>query len=66
MTITGTTPPSLNTGLTPTFPFSMFDPVHPGVDGTASTSTSTWPSGTCCSAAASPLGWTWSPHTARY
>jgi hypothetical protein len=56
MTITGTTPPSLNTGLTPTFPFSVFDPVHPGVDGTASTSTSTWPSGTCCSAAASPLG----------
>jgi hypothetical protein len=31
MTITGITPPSLNTGLTPTFPFSVFDPAHPGV-----------------------------------
>ena len=32
MTITGTTPPSPDTGLVPTFPFSMFDPVHLGVD----------------------------------
>jgi len=30
MTITGITPPSLNTGLTPTFPFSMFDLRAPG------------------------------------
>ena len=32
MTITGSTPPSPDTGLIPTFPFSMFDPVHLGVD----------------------------------
>jgi hypothetical protein len=32
MTITGSTPPSPDTGLVPTFPFSMFDPVHLGVD----------------------------------
>jgi hypothetical protein len=38
MTITGITPPSLDTGLTPTFPFSMFGP-------------STWPNEKCCSAA---------------
>ena len=30
MTVTGITPPSM--GLIPTFPFSMFDPVHLGVD----------------------------------
>ncbi len=32
MTITGTTPLSPDTGLIPTFPFSMFDPVHLGID----------------------------------
>ena len=44
----------------PTFPFSMFDPVHLGRDEYGSTSTSTWPNATCCSAAsparASPPG----------
>ena len=35
----------------PTFPFSMFDPVHLGRDEFGEPSTSTWPSGTCCSAA---------------
>ena len=38
-----------DTGLppVPTFPFSMFDPVHLGQTSTANPSTSTWPNGTC-------------------
>ena len=35
----------------PTFPFSMFDPVHLGRDEYGQHVTSTWPNATCCSAA---------------
>jgi len=41
---------------TATFPYSAFDPIHLGIDENGSTSTSTWPNGTCSWAASPAAG----------